>query len=1031
MQRVSSPFSLLAVLLLVALTTPLATGCSDDDPDEIAEDVDAGDFNDADGDAPDSEDAGDSATGDLDEEDADRPPPGEGDNDWEWDEDFSVQAISPARGPLAGGTQVQIAGTGLNSNTTVLFGSTSVEVTTSQGQLLVKSPPADSAGPVTVRVISGDGETIDVENGFTYSNGLSVSSASPDRIPTTGGVEITLHGNGFVDAMGVSFSGTPARRVDVINNQLARVIAPSHSRGRADLRVSIPDEAVVLEDGIYFFRPLSVDSVTPAAGSIHGGDTVVLKGEGFTSSTDVFFGDEEATIVSLNVGAGELVVLTPPAATEGPADIFLENSDDVLRLRNAFYYDQEPDNALYSIYPGRAPTSGDSEHVVAGRGLDGSDAVLFLDGQQVTILDSGPGHALIETPSVDNPGAVDLDFERGGQHVASLPDALLYELRPIISEVEPASGSAAGGETVHIYGEDLSDVNSVSFGGLPASFEVIDDGHITATTPRSEAGAVDVRLESGTQQAALENGYTFSAPLEIWSMRPSRGAIAGGTHVTVQGRGFTGLIEVDIGGESATNIRRIDPYTITFRTPPSNAGPREVTISAVGMEENTPYPFVYFNPLSSFGGASGAPVDGAVNVSVVTVDGTPIPGAFVMLSTQADTPFRGFTDANGQIVLSGPGVLGSQMVTATAANFSSFTVRHIDAENITIVLNPIEADGGGGQGSPPPIGRISGEITITGKSEDPAGGTDYNMSMIRTTRNHLFGGTRNPGPDSVVAGEGPFSISTRIGDMALIGLCGIYDADTDTFTPKLMAVERYLFLSDQDHQRVDLECDIPLDKSLPIKLVDPVYAPTGPTINEASAFLDFGFEGVFRIPDAARGVSDVLVVEGLPAAEDALHDITYSVVAGSYNGAGTPYTQTTMEGITDLERFHSTRPLVGVPELLSPAPGGVADGQIQLGLKGVNSPDFFYIILRNAIGLPVWSFVVPGYERIIPLPEFPTFDELSPDDRPEPFQPGTLYGVAYGLNIDGFDYHGFTNRDFASSRWSGFSVATWQMRLAD
>ena len=1022
-----------ALIVLLALCG-LLTACSDDGAgDELNGDnsggVDAG----FDGDDQNANGGG-GTDPDAGEEDADRPPPNDGGQDWDWDDDFRIDSVIPARGPLSGGTQVHVHGADLSSGTELLFGDKPAEVTLSQGQLVAITPPAEAYGPVTVRAIAADGEISEIPNGFTYADPVQVDDVVPHILPTSGGVEITLSGKGFADPMGVSFSGTSARRIEVVNNKLVRVVVPKMPRGYADLRVTVPDDQVVLKDELYFFDPIEVDTIEAGIGDIAGGEVVTLRGSGFTSDTTVQFGGVDADVQAVDVGAQTITVLTPPAGNPGYVDVYLANSFDARRVHDGFYYDDGAQDLLVDVRPAAAPLSGGTQHIVSGRNLDAPSAELYLGGQLANIVDSGPDFARIQAPAATDAGLVDVVFYRGGEEVDRLVDAFEYVPELTLNEVTPDSGSADGGDTVDLFGAGLSQVDQVSFGGLAAGFQVIDDGHLEIITPLAEPGLVDVVVTAGGQQATLEDAYRFEGPVEVWSMRPSRGALAGNTHVTLQGRGFQGLIEVDVGGLDGDDIRRIDPYTVTFRTPRANStGAQEVTLSAVGQQAQPPYPFIYFNPMSSFGGAWGPPVDGSINVTVLSMDGSPVADAFVTLSVEPDTNFRGYTNNAGQVTISGPGLIGPQTVTATAAEMSTVMVREINATNLTLLLNPIvPPEGDGGPFTPPPMAYVEGELTITGKGSDPEGGAEYNMSIVEVTRNALLGGQLSPGPDSVVAGEGFFEVRSRVGDVALVALCGYYDADTDKFTPKLMGVRRYLALADGQRQSADIECDIPLDESLAVRVVDPVYAPTGPTTNRIWPYLDFGYEGFYRMPEPVTDVGNLLVAERLPAAEGVLDDLTYAVVAGSYTGnGGIPYSQLTRTGMSNLDQLHSTAPLVAVPELVQPASGGTVGDALWLGTKGQNTPDMLYIILRNASGLPVWTFIAPGDEDYIPMPEFPAFSDLPLEARPDPYQPGSLYTVAYGIRIDGFNYDAFTFGSLSTASWSAFSVDTWTLRLVD
>ena len=1009
--------------------------CSDE-PDGLpqpdsGQDYDAG-VDDAatdDTDLPPHQDAGPS------DPDADRPDEDSG-QDWDWDDDdFRIDAVIPARGPVEGGTLVHVTGADLSEDTELLFGNQPADVTVSHGQLVAHTPPATTHGPVNVRAISPNGEVSEIANGFTYADSVRVDNVVPDIVPTTGGFEITLYGSGFGDPMGVSFDGVPARRINVVTDSIAHVVVPPMNRGSADLRVSAPDASDVVEDAVYFFDPIEIDLVEPAVGDVSGGELVTISAKGITSDVSVRFGDRPADVEFVNVAAQTVTVSTPSADSAGPVDVVLENEYDTERLSQGFVYDDGAQDVLYSVQPHLSELAGGTQHLVSGRNLDASDVQILIDGSVATIVDTASTHARIEAPSASSAGLADISLVRDGLERDRLDDALRYVAPLHIDEVVPNTGSTDGGETVAIYGEGLSETQRVSFGGRSASFEVIDDGELLVTTPQAEAGSVDVTVSDTHRDNTLSDGFYFETDLQVWSMTPSRGAMAGNTFVTLRGVGFDGNISIDVGGESASDVRRLDPYTVTFRTPPSSTtGARDVVLSAMEQQAEPPYPFVYYQPLSSFGGAWGSRIDGTVNVSVLAIDGSPVPNAFVMLSLNPDTPYRGYTNAQGQITLSGPDIRGPQTITATAAGLSTFTVRELNAENVTLILDPTEpADGdGGGEIQPPPMSTFRGNVTITGKGSDPHGGVPvYDMTMVRTTRSAIGGFDFAPGADSVIDGEGSYELRSRVGDVALIALCGRYFEEEDYFKAKMMAVKRNFSVGNGQVIDADLECNIPLESSIPIRIQDPVYAPDGPTSNRIQPYLDFGYEGVFRMPEPITGLDDILYAEPLPAPEGPLENISYAAVVGSYTDGGIPYSRTTIKGINDVGHLQSTRPLVAVPELIKPEQGAEADGEIRLGLKGINEPDFHYIILRNSYGLPAWKFLAPGHHRIIPLPEFPSFSDLPSDQRPDPYQSGTLFTTLYTPQIDGFDYHSFTFGQLGSGRWDAFGIESTTMILAE
>lgn len=84
---------------------------------------------------------------------------------------------------------------------------------------------------------------------------------------------------------------------------------------------------------------------------------------------------------------------------------------------------------------------------------------------------------------------------------------------PAISAISPSTGATAGGTTVTITGSGFTGATAVTFGGTAAaSFTVVSDTQITATTPAGLAGpvAIAVTTASGTDTEA--GAFTYEAP---------------------------------------------------------------------------------------------------------------------------------------------------------------------------------------------------------------------------------------------------------------------------------------------------------------------------------------------------------------------------------------------------------------------------------------------------------------------------------------------------------------------------------------
>jgi hypothetical protein len=72
-------------------------------------------------------------------------------------------------------------------------------------------------------------------------SGPTVSGIGPREGPTTGGTEVTITGNGFVDKASVKFGDQPATTVVFVNATTLKATAPAHAAGDVEVIVINPD----------------------------------------------------------------------------------------------------------------------------------------------------------------------------------------------------------------------------------------------------------------------------------------------------------------------------------------------------------------------------------------------------------------------------------------------------------------------------------------------------------------------------------------------------------------------------------------------------------------------------------------------------------------------------------------------------------------------------------------------------------------------------------------------------------------------
>src|SRR5208283_2463047 len=128
----------------------------------------------------------------------------------------AVTGISPAAGPVAGGTTV--TGTGFVTGATVDFGLTGASSVTvvSGTSITAVSPAGTGTVDVTVTTPGGISATSPADE-FTYDPVPAVTSISPAAGPVAGGTTVTVTGTGFTGATSVKFGTTAATSYTVVS----------------------------------------------------------------------------------------------------------------------------------------------------------------------------------------------------------------------------------------------------------------------------------------------------------------------------------------------------------------------------------------------------------------------------------------------------------------------------------------------------------------------------------------------------------------------------------------------------------------------------------------------------------------------------------------------------------------------------------------------------------------------------------------------------------------------------------------------
>ncbi|MGM0576778.1 MAG: IPT/TIG domain-containing protein [Myxococcota bacterium] len=913
---------------------------------------------------------------------------------------LGLDRVHDNRGEPTGGQRVSVYGAGFAQGAIVTFGdapATGVLVL-DDGQINC-DVPAHDPGLVDVGVELPDGQAVTLPDAFLYESDLEITAVEPTVGPVTGGVEITVTGEGFTDATRILVGGRMLEDAKRLDGETFVGALPARLRGRAGpVHVIATDgfEQRTLVRAFRYVDDLRLTWLDPAAGSTGGGGVVTLYGSGLDAEATASVGGTLAEIVEPGDG-GRMTIRVPPGDA-GPADVAVEGRLASRVAAGAFTYVDDPEGggalSLDNVWPRTAPTAGGTQVVLTVGGLT-TDAVnkgleVLFAGQPATLVETRPDHDVVVVavpPGAAGPATVTLE---SGADSLSRADLFSYEEHLRVDAVSPGHGSPSGGQEATLQGVGFTGDLQVLFGGREApQTTLVSASELRVEVPPGVPGRVDVRLADGSgREHVVPGGYTYRTgdDARLLAVAPPDGSRSGGRLVRLYGTGFDGggPPGVLFGDAPATDVTVVDDATLWARAPRGDVG---AVIVDAGDPGRLAMAYDYFDPTATSGGTHGGTIPEALNVTVLdAASREPVDQAFVMLWDDLGTPYQAVTDHRGQVTFSDAGFGPPQMVTASKDGYTTASIVDFDARNATLTLVPLVTSppssgppGPGPQPLPdgvlegevkgfekyvlPPLGRCDAKLesgTVAGDPADlcevceedadcgadgactllgeqgrrcttacevdadcPSGFVCANLGGAQgircvpspgepaaycgTTIPDVFTG-RQMAPGGFTGAETVFRIDSRPGEKAIVCMGGYLDPDTGDFVPLRMGVRRHVFVNPGDTiEDQDVTLDIPLTRTLRIRLDDPPKGEGEARNYEVDVYLDLGSDGVFPMPQRFEAVEQELVeLEHFPAKfEESLYDASYVIFAGAY-------TDEALEGTTNTATFTLHRDITAV-----------------------------------------------------------------------------------------------------------------------
>ncbi len=655
----------------------------------------------------------------------------------------TVTGLSPAVGPLGGGTLVTITGSAFTGATVVEFGNNpATDVTVlSDTTITAESPAGTGSQPVSVitpgtppNQSGAPSSTSPPE--FRYEpapsvSGLSVGNSMPNGGPTSGGTMVTISGMNFTGATVVDFGTTPSSEVNVTNDTTIVATSPAGT-GVVDVTVTtVGGTSATSSEDLFGYWP-TISSISPSAGPLDVSTLVTITGTGFTAGSTVTLGGQPATDVTV-VSPTTITALTPEMTSPIAVSVSVTTQYGTSSIPSTNQYTYLAAPTVTGLSPAVGPLGGGTLVTITGSAFTGATVVEFGNNpatdvrilSDTTITAESPAGTGSQPVSVITPGSPP---DQSGTSSSTPPPEFGYEPAPsLTTSINPSSGPAAGDIWVTISGSGFTDVSAVDFGTNPATtFKVVSTRSLMALSPAG-TGTVDVTVTAAGGTSATSPYDVFTYAPTVSAISPSAGPLGGNTLVTITGTGFTGVTGVEFGTVMATNFAIVSPTTITVSSPQGTGAVGMTVAGEGGTSAASPADLFTYVPKPTVMGLS--PSQGSLGgATFVTITGTSFNGATaVYFGSSPATDLTVVSDT--EITVQSPPGTGSPEVSVmtpggTSQQLAAYEFCYVAAPTVT------GATVSGSTATGPTTGGTS--VTITGTGFNAVTAVNFGTNQAAT-----------------------------------------------------------------------------------------------------------------------------------------------------------------------------------------------------------------------------------------------------------------------------------------------------------
>lgn len=476
---------------------------------------------------------------------------------------MGISSVSPAQGPITGGTNVTITGSGFVDPTGVNFGGVPavsglyININT----YVVVTPPAALPGPVDVTVTNFNG-TDTLQDGFVYLP-VGLDSIEPNFSTLAGGIPVFIRGSGLNGTTRVLLGENELQSLAVTSDgmEITGIVPPGSAPGPVDVHVeTVSYGTATLSTGfVYDPGPPRVWIVAPNYDSLKGGGSAMIVGDNLTTApllVDITFdgggGGEDGVAGNLPATVTRIInvrtmMVTIPAKPDGVLEVVEVGASNGIGTTST------PDSFAYAEWRSPGPLGG----FVVALEIDPADPdIVYVGINGLGVGSTGGLFRSTDAGASWERREVGLsDTNVTALSVAAAPPMTLYAGTPsglFVTRDEGLTWRAAG--TLPLSDGLLSGIPVFSTAVDPADGDRVYVGSDGSTLYRSDDGGATV---ASTSLVGPGNVEVAAIALSPW------GAVFCGT-------GGAGVYQsLDRGGTwSPRNSGLTNPYVLSLEADP-------------------------------------------------------------------------------------------------------------------------------------------------------------------------------------------------------------------------------------------------------------------------------------------------------------------------------------------------------------------------------------------------------------------------------------------------------------------------------